>query len=383
MIFDITPKAPVLFGAGASLRTGMKVRNFGCKKVICIYDPGIKAAGIATQIVDNIKAAGVEVVEFGEVIPDPPDTLMEKAAELARQHNVDGVVGVGGGSSMDTAKVVNILLTNPSPVSQYYGFNKVSNPVKPLVLIPTTAGTGSEISFAAVITDTKNHVKTGIGGAACVPKLAIIDPELTVGLPPKATAETGMDAFSHVIESFTSAQENLMSQVLCEKAIQLILENLPKAVQNGSDLEARTNLSLAAMLAPMAFNDAMIHLGHSIAHSIGAVSHVTHGTCCALSTPIMLEFIADMVPARVRRLGEIMGLDLREEMTAEEIGKQVADSIRAFCKKVGLATTLSEAGVDEAALDSIATLVEADGGQFFSPKRANKHEALAMLKKIY
>lgn len=384
MIFDITPKAPVLFGAGASMRTGMKLREFGCKKVFCVYDPGIKAAGIAGRIIDNIKAAGIEVIEYGDVVPDPPDTLIEEAAELARKENPDCVVAVGGGSSMDTAKAVNLLLTNPGSISQYFGFLPPTiNPVKPLVLIPTTAGTGSELSIAAVISDTKNHVKTGIGGAVCVPKLAIVDPELTVGLPAKPTAETGMDAFSHVVECFTSAQENYMSQLISEKAMELILESLPVAVQNGSDLEARTNLSMAAMLAPMAFNDAMIHLGHSIAHSIGAVTHLTHGSCCALSTPMAMEFIADVIPDRVRKIGKIMGLNLPADMLPTELGQQVAASITAFSKKVGLPATLSEAGIAESALEAIAALIEHDGGQFLSPKKMNKAEALAILQKYF
>jgi len=381
MVFNISSKANVLFGVGASEQTGAKVKQFGWKKVICIFDKGIREAGIADKVIGNIKAAGVEVVEFAGVLPDPPDYVVEEAAEIARKAEVDGVVGIGGGSSMDTAKGVNILLTNPSPISLHYGFPSPARPGKGLVLVPTTSGTGSEISIAAVITDTKNKTKAAIAGPICVPQLAIIDPSFTLSLPPLTTAQNGIDTYSHAVESYTSKMSNPFTDFLNEKVMQLVVANLPVAVKNPSDIKAREALSFAGMLAAMALNDAMIHLGHAIAHVVGALTHTVHGTCCALTTPIIVEYLADVLPDKVRRIGEILGLELKSDLPAGELGREVAAGIRAFEKGVGLPVTFSEANIPEATLAQVAQLVKEGSPQ--SPKAVNPELTLELLKKAY
>ncbi|NLP43201.1 MAG: iron-containing alcohol dehydrogenase [Peptococcaceae bacterium] len=383
-MFNITSKAPVLFGKGAVEQTGAKAKEFGWKKVICIYDKGIKAAGIVDKVLASLKAAEIDFVEYDGVVPDPPDNKCEEAAEIARKANVDGVVGIGGGSSLDLAKCVNILLTNPSPLSKYYGFNVGLNPVKGAILIPTTAGTGSEVSIVSVISDTKNNVKVGVAGEACIAKLAIIDPELTLGLPVRITAETGIDAFTHGLEAYTSIMAGHYSDLLAEKCMELVAQNLPIVLKEPQNYQARENLSFAAMLGGMAFTDALTHLGHCIAQSMGAVEHVSHGTSCGLAAIMILEYMADVVPEKTRRIGEILGLDLAEDLTAEELGKQVAAGFADFCKAAGIPTSLSEAGFKQDNLAAIAKLVAAEPMlQVAAPKKADEQQALALLQKAF
>ena len=282
---------------------------------------------------------------------------------------------------MDTAKAVNILLTNPSPVSLHYGYPSPAKPGKGLVLVPTTSGTGSEISVAAVITDIKNKTKAVIAGPICVPQLAIIDPSFTLGLPALITAQNGIDTYAHAIESYTSILSNPLTDLLNEKAMELVVDNLPAAVKDPSDIKAREALSFAGMLAAMALNDAMIHLGHAIAHVVGALTHVTHGTCCAITNPIIVEYFADVLPDKVRRIGEISGLKLKDGLTADQLGREVAEGIRAFQKGVGLPVTFSEAKIPESALEQVAQLV--NEGATLSPKAVNPELTLELLKRAY
>ena len=383
MIVSFSRSVPVLFGPGASLRTGMKVRELGVKKVMCVYDKGVESAGISDKIIDNLKAAGLEVVIFNGVQADPPDTLMNEAAVLANKWKVDGIVGVGGGSSMDTAKGINVLLTNPPPISRYYvGSGPPHKPGKTVVLIPTTAGTGSEMTGVTVVSDSASESKKGVIGPAAVATLAIVDPELMLGLPPSITASTGMDAFSHAAEALTSEGMNPMSDVLAEKAIVLITQNLGKAVRNGSDLEARTNMAFAALIAGISFNDSLIHWGHAIAHTLGAHYHIPHGIGCALALPAAIEFVADAVPDKVERIAQAMGLSFSRNLSPAKLGSKVAEAIRNMNRELGI-PSLKEFKIKEASLEKIVGGVLTDDGAMFGPKRASAKQILSMLKEVY
>lgn len=210
MFFKYEWKYNVLFGCGSSLRTGIIVRDMGCKKVLLVCDKGVMAAGIVDRIVENLNNAGVEAVIYDEVVPDPPDHSIDKAAEIARAEKIDGIVGLGGGSVMDTAKAINILINNPPPINLYLGANVPFKPGVPVICIPTTAGTGSEQSGGSVITDTKKNIKSP--ASTGTPSLAIVDPELTVGVPRSLTLSSGMDAFAHCIETVTRLSLHTMQK---------------------------------------------------------------------------------------------------------------------------------------------------------------------------
>ena len=344
-IYTINSKAPVLFGIEASLQTGATAASYGWRKVMFISDEGVKATGIAAGIVDNLKAAGMTVVEFYDILPDPLDTAIEKAARLANAEKVDGIIAVGGGSVLDTAKGVNFLTTNEFPLKKWYLFeHPPEKPGKGMILIPTTAGTGSEISVWAVVTDSVSHVKTMLFGPNCLPRLAIVDPGLTMSMPRQLTVQTGLDAFSHCFESYTSRAAIPLSELLALEGMKLIVQNLPLAARNGSDMDARKALSLAAVYASMAFNDASIHIGHAMALSIGAATHIAHGISCAISTSICLEYLSESVPEKIRRIGEILGASLTDNMSPAAVGKATRSAWDAFCRQMGMPTTLTNAG---------------------------------------
>ena len=299
MLFTISSKSEVLFGEHAADQVGEKTRALGCSKVLCVYDKGVEDAGIVGPVIENLERAGLKVVRYGGVLPDPPDPMVDECGALARKEQVDGVVGVGGGSTLDTAKAVNVLLGNPGSILDYY-FRPGApghKPGKKLVLIPTTSGTASEVTSVSVITNTKNNTKGGVKGEATVATLAIVDPLLTLGMPPAITAATGMDTFAHALEAYTSGVRNIMSDVLAEKSIELVARYLPTAVKNGFDIEARTNMSFACMIAGMSFADATPHFGHAFGHTLGAAHHVPHGIGCAIAQP----GLSRLRPASCRR----------------------------------------------------------------------------------
>lgn len=382
MAFNINHLSPVLFGLNMSMRAGMRLKDQGCTSVLFIYDEGIKKAGIPDQIIKNTKALGIKVSVYEGVKADPPDYTVEEAAEIGRRENVDGIVGIGGGSSMDTAKAANILMGNPSPISRYMGMGGVMKPGKKLILIPTTAGTGSEVTNMAVLTDSRTGRKGGPANNLLRATLAIVDPMLTVGMPPSVTGDTGMDAFAHAAEAVTSGQANPMSDLLGEKAISLVCKYLPRAVKDGSDIEARTNMSFAAMCAGYAFNDALTHLGHAIGHTLGSMFHIPHGNACAVAMPEIMEFIAEATPDGIRRVGMAMGLGTDESVSPKDAGKRVRDALRALNKEIGQ-KTLRQHNIDEASLPAIANRAMAEGLPMFAPKKVDNNDLLNILQKAY
>ena len=372
----------VIFGEGASLETGKKLKEFGITKVLCVYDKGVKAAGIVDDILKTIHEEGIVTVLFDGVLPDPPDTLVDQAAELGIEAGVDGLLGIGGGSTMDTTKAINILLGNPGPVSIYFDMSIPQKPAKPLFLIPTTSGTGSEVTGVAVLSNTKKGTKQGILGKNCTATLTIVDPALTLGVPPHITAATGMDVFSHAAEALTASINNPMSDILALEAITLVTKYLPVAVRDGSNLEARTKMSFASMIAGISFNNSMTHIGHSMAHSIGAKYHVPHGTACAIATPGVVEFVSDIMPEKIKAIGNAMGLNLKDTLSGKEAGEIVAKAVRDLNRETGI-PTLKQLNIPEVGLAEIAAATLEDGCIFFSPKKAMFEEVLKILKKEY
>jgi alcohol dehydrogenase class IV len=354
MIYNFEQIVPLLFGAGAIERLGEKLTELGCKKVLCVYDGGVKAAGIGTKAEAALKAAGIDYVLFDKVTSDPPARMIDEGADVARLEQVDGVVGIGGGSSLDSAKAIAVLLEYPSPVAQYLEVPpRMFRPKTPLVLIPTTAGTGSEMTQVSVISDTDRNLKQAIFVRG---SLAIVDPELTLSVPPAVTAYTGLDALSHAIESATCLMRNPHSEMYALKAIALISKNLPIAYRDGANVTARTNLALAANFAGIAFSNADNHVGHMLADALSLAFHTPHGVNCALATPATFAYISTVLPDKLRLIGAALGLEFKEGISDEEAGEQAADAIRALMREVGI-KPLKAQGIDRNAVLNIAESV--------------------------
>jgi len=324
---------PILFGSGTITKLGDELKKLKCKRALVIYDIGVEKAGIAGTVLAIIENAGIATVKFNEVQADPPDWSVEQAGALGVRENIDCVVGVGGGSSIDTAKAATMLITNPPPLKQYYGREGVvTKPSVPLIVIPTTAGTGSECTPGGVITDTERGIKTNIAGTGCRVTLGILDPDLTLGLPKSVTVSTGMDALCHCIESYTSARRNPYSDINGREGIKIIAKYLARAAENGGDIEAREGMMYAASLGGIAMSGALCHLAHDIGRSLGAKFHVAHGNGCAATLPQVLEQLS-------LRASELSYPDIprRLEYIAECFGeKDAKTAAQNLMKRIGL-----------------------------------------------
>ena len=351
MIQTYSQLCPVIFGAGAVSRLADKVTEFSGTKALCIFDNGVKAAGISDKITRALSDAGIAFVTFDEVQPDAPDTMVDRVGKLAQDEKVDIVIGIGGGSTLDTAKAATVLAENPLPIKQYFvSKGSAFKSTIPLILIPTTSGTGSEVSIMAVIHDEETHMKDSILRAA---NLAIVDPELTLTVPKRITALTGFDALSHAVEAYTTNCTNPKADILCLEVMRLVLGSLETACEDGTNLEARTNLSLASNLAGMAFNDAFLHFGHAVAHEFGVVFHMPHGEACALTIPEVITFSSDVVPERTRKIAEALGVTLPSDATAAEVGERTAAKVRSLMKKLEI-KSLKEQGITREAATNCA-----------------------------
>ncbi len=326
---------PLLFGIGTSKLLGDKLKELGCTKVLVVYDMGIKNAGVADQIVKIIEDAGIRTVAYDGVQADPPDWSVNEAGELGIREKVDGVVGVGGGSSLDTAKGAKMLQTNPPPINQYFGREGViTKPSVPLVVIPTTAGTGSECTPGGVITDTINNIKTNIAGIGCAVTLGIVDPELTLALPPSVTASTGMDALCHAVESYTSRRANSFCELTGKEAFTLVGKYLVRAYENGRDLEAREGMMLAATLGGISMSGPLCHLAHDIGKVLGAKYHIPHGNGCASCLPQVMQMAASVYPDKVTEITVALGGTVPPGATPDQVGKAVYDAVQTLMRRV-------------------------------------------------
>lgn len=342
MVVTYTQQCPVLFGAGAVNQVADKAKALGGTKAFCIYDQGVKMTGTSDRVLKLLNDAGIETVTFDAVLPDAPDYLVNEIGQLARDSKADIIIGIGGGSTLDTAKAVAVLIDNPLPVKNYYVSTGNQFLIKtPLILIATAAGTGSEVTIMSVIHDHENEVKTGLNRPG---SLAIVDPELTLTMPPHITAATGMDALAHAIEAYTTFFVNPHSELLSLAAIDLIANNLEKAYQNGSDLEARTNMSFASNIAGISFSETLIHFGHAAAHEFGVRFHMPHGVACAIGLPEVIRFSADVAPERTFKIVKALGVEIPEGATSVEAAELAATKIRTMNKNLGI-KSLKEQGI--------------------------------------
>lgn len=326
-------ECPVIFGLGVAAGIADKVKGLNGKKAICIYDGGVKASGIADKIIGYLKDGGIEVVTFDGVKPDPLDCDVDVVGDIARNEGADIVIGIGGGSPQDTAKIVGVLIKNPGKVSDYF-LSKSAFPqgIAPVVLVPTASGTGSEVTRVAVVSEHITHAKDAVFASAA---LAIVDPELTVTAPPSVTAASGFDALAHAIESYTTPGENPMADLLAIEAIKLIAANLIKTVDDGKDIEARKAMAIASNFAGIAFNNTGVHFGHALGHELGSVFGLPHGLACAYPLPEIVMFAAEAAPQKVLNIAEAMNVEMPEWATAEIAGASVARAIRSmmrYCK---------------------------------------------------
>ena len=341
----------VLFGFGVLSRLPEKVTELGGSRVLIVTDKGVHAAGIVEQVIEALTEAWIPAVVFDEVPQDSGSKTVERAVDVLRAENCDLVVGVGGGSSLDAAKAVAFGATNPPPLAQYAGLNKLKHPGLPVIAIPTTAGTGSEVSYWSVMTDDDNQVKIGIGGALVFPRVALADPALTLSLPPFLTATTGMDALTHAIESYTNTSYQPISAALTYRAIELIGDSLVQAVEDGTDREARYKMLLGSLLAGMGMNPTRLGIVHALAMPLGSWQiKIAHGTGNAVLLPHVMAFNLEGNPTLYADVARALGVSDAEPLTASHVALA---RVRAINSAIGIPQGLGALGLTEAMIPQV------------------------------
>ncbi len=351
-IFQTTPR--IIMGAGASNQIVDEIRRFSAKSVMIITDPGLVKAGICDRFREILINAGCSVSLFDSVESDPPFEVASSAAQDTVNAGADIILGIGGGSSLDIAKVASILVTNKGPVSSYFGVDTVPSPGLNTILVPTTAGTGSEVTPIAILSDHHEKLKKGIVSPYLFPSLAILDPELTIGLPSAVTAATGMDALIHAVEAFTSKNANSFTDMLAQKAMRLITRNIRTAFANGSNLEARAKMLEGSLLAGMAFANAGVTAVHAFAYPIGAEFHIPHGVANSIMLTPVMEFNMLGNLTKFAHMAKIFGENtsgLSERASAHE----AVQSLRNLADDLNIPKSLSEFGVKAEDIPSLAS----------------------------
>lgn len=368
MITTTAQNVTIMYGNHSSLRVGMKAKELGMSKVMVVTDKGVFNAGLVEPILRNLQELDIETVLYDGVLPDPPDTMVNEAAAIARENKVDGLIGLGGGSSIDTTKAVNVLINNDPPISNWYVPAVPTGAAVPMIVLPTTAGTGSECTSGGVITDTATNQKKAVGSAAHgYAALVIVDPTLYVGMPVLPSVYTAFDIITHSVDAICNPTPEPFAETYAEKALRLTMRNLKKIIANPKDLEARGALAIAATMGGAAINGNMCHLTHAIGHTLGTFFHQPHGMCCALCLPKLLEYYALWVPNKVRIVAECMGLDLPEDLSPEELGKQVSAAMLAFMKETGIKSMKELEMPLEKVLETIPVMGQ-DFTKGFSPR---------------
>ena len=377
-MMKLLPVPEILIGESALEKTVSILDRLKAGKVLVVTDSGIVKAGIYDQLKTLLEAAGKTIVLFDRVQPDPEINLVREAVELAREAGVDAVIGLGGGSSLDTAKVAAALVTNPKDINAYIGVDLLEKDALPTIAIPTTAGTGSEVTHIAILSDESEQLKKGIVSAKMIPRYAILDPKLTVGLPPYATAVTGMDALIHALESFTSIHANAYSEALGLRAIELISKNIRTAFSHGTDLKAREAMLFGSLLAGMAFANVGVAAAHAFAYPLGGMFHVPHG----LSTSLMLIPVMAFNMTGNEGKYEMMAQSLtgRRDVTAQT----ALDEIERLVADLKLPRNLAGVNVPESALPIMALKVM-DVTRLLgnNPRKVTQDDALAIYRFAY
>jgi alcohol dehydrogenase len=339
--FTVTQPTRIQFGVGSISSLARTVQDFNGSKVFLVMDPALISTGIADQITAPLDKAGLPYVLYDTIDPEPGLKLADKGYKLAKSKGCDCVIGAGGGSAMDVAKAVAILLTNGGKAADYLGLDKIAKPGVPKIMVPTSAGTGAEVTFTAVFINEKTGSKGGMNGDPLYPEAAILDPMLTLTLPPKVTASTGIDALTHALEAYTSTQAHAISEIYSLEAIKLISRNLPKAYANGSNLEARSALLLGSMLGGKALATAGVGLVHAMAYPMGGMFGVAHGLANAILLPYVIEYNLIGNMEKYARLAEILGKKT-SGLTTREAAERCVEALFELNADVGIPGTLQD-----------------------------------------
>ena len=376
-VWNFNTAGQLVFGRGAADQLDEVTRRVGASRVLIVTDKSLVEAGLVDRIRQPLVGAGLAVEVFDGGAPEPPLHAVNDTIAMARAVQADALVGLGGGSNMDIAKAAATVLAHGGNAKDFAGDQVVPGPIFPLILVPTTAGTGSEVTAAAVLNDTDAGAKFSILSNHLRPIAAVVDPLLTVSCPPRVTAASGIDALSHAVEAFTAVDNeefplpvgektiyqgrHPLGDTLAERSIELIGQYLCRAVSNGDDLEAREGMSLAATLAGMAFSNVGVAVVHALEYPLNDTVHTPHGLGCGLFLPHVMRFNAPARPHQMARIAELLGEDIRS-LDVEVAAGRAGDAVDKLNASIGIPSRISEVGITE---DQIPAMAE----KAFSVKR--------------
>ena len=379
--FDFQPRTRVIFGAGAVERLGELARELNFRRTLLVADRGLVASGHVDEAVNPLKKAGVEVFRFHDFEVNPDTRMIEAGTAFVSSLNIDSVIGLGGGSSLDCAKGINFLLTNGGRMSDYHGYGKATQPMLPMIAIPTTAGTGSEAQTYALISDAESHVKMACGDPKAAFRVALLDPALTVSQPRSITATSGFDAIAHAVETFVTTKRTPLSEIFSREAWRLLEPNYERVLNQPHDLEARGAMQLGAYYAGVAIENSMLGATHACANPLTAHYGTAHGAAIAMLLPSVVrwnETVAADQYAMFLNWSSVRGH--RDALSATEA---LARRLEALAEAGGLRTNLRTAGVKETDLNTLASEAADQWTGTFNPRPFNKEGAIEVYQCVY
>jgi alcohol dehydrogenase len=382
--FDFQPRTRLVFGVNAVERTGEIVRELGARKVLLVTDAGLVAAGHAEHVLNSLKSDGVTATVFDRVRENPTTRCVDDCLAVAKSAQIEAIIGLGGGSSMDTAKGCNFLLTNGGRIEDYWGIGKAARAMLPLIAIPTTAGTGSECQSAAIIADETTHQKMACLDPKAAARVAILDPALTISQPPRVTACTGIDAIAHAVETAVTKARNPFSLMFSHEAFKLLVPNFPRVLENPNDLDARGKMLLGAAFAGTAIENSMLGAAHAAANPLTAHYGIVHGQAVGMMLPHVVRFnaandIAKRAYAELASAPEIACVSEGVEQAVEAL----IEEIQAFLELAKMPTSLGDCGVQRKDLPMLAGEAAKQWTAHFNPRLPSEKDFLTLYERAF
>lgn len=362
-----------VFGVDARKMAGKYAKNLGIKKVLIVTDPGVIRAGWVEDVTKALEAENIYSILFDDVVPNPRDTNVLAGVKLYREHKCDGIVTIGGGSPMDYAKGIGIVVANMGDVLAYEGVDKILYPLPPLICIPTTAGTAADVSQFAIINDIKRHVKIAIISKSIVPDVSLIDPETTMSMDKELTINTGLDALTHAVEAYVSNANSAITDLYSLEAISLLGKNLPRVVEHPNDIQARASVMMASLLAGLAFSNASLGVIHAMAHSLGGWLDLPHGLCNAILLEHAVAYNFAHAKERYQTMASYMGMKGNLNCDA------IVYDIHEFELSLGLTQRLGVLGVTREIIPHLASMALQDACIVTNPVMPSQHDVEEIL----
>jgi len=379
--YEFLEPSTIIYGENALEKATDKIKRLG-KKALVVSDKVMTEIGNVKKVTDMLEKQKIKSILYNEVNTEPEDNFVRRGAEIYKNNSCDFLIALGGGSPIDTAKAIGAIVTNSGEIADYMGIGKITKALPPLVAIPTTAGTGSEVTRFTIISDTTNNVKMLIGSEYLIPRIAIVDPMFTITMPAKTTAATGIDALTHAIEAYTSVKHQPLSDIMALSAIKRIARYLSRSWSNSSDIEAKSEMMLAAMEAGIAFNNSSVTIVHGMSRPIGALFHVPHGISNAVLLATCMKFAIMGTPERFADVSKAMGVNTGD-LSSLDAAKKGVLAVQELCDDVEI-PTITGLGIDAdefmAKADKMASDALASGSPNNTVRIPTKEQIIELYK---